>query len=160
MNNNDFNFEQFIKLLDGALASDDKNVKQALRKFLFVAAMVMGDDAEPGPFTQMMETIDSLQQRISTLESQGSYTFSGSTTWPNTTTTTTATGTSWPLVAGSTTAGSITAATTAGGYTSGYARTSPSSSFTTKNIFATYDDEGTKIKEEIKEGLEKLAKSA
>ena len=67
---NEVDFEQFIKLLDGALASDDKNVKQALRKFLFVAAMVMGDDTEPGPFTKMMETMDAMQQRLAILETQ------------------------------------------------------------------------------------------
>jgi len=77
---NDVDFEQFIKLLDGALASDDKNVRNALKKFLFVAALALGDDAEPGPFTQMMETIDNLQRRISTLESQNNSTQ----TYPNT----------------------------------------------------------------------------
>ena len=66
----DVDFEQFIKLLDGALASDDPTIRQALRKFLFVAAMVLGDDAEPGPFTKMMETMDDLQKRIHDLESK------------------------------------------------------------------------------------------
>lgn len=71
---NDIDFEQFIKLLDGALASDDKNIRETLRKFLFVAAMVLGDDAEPGPFTKMVETIDALQRRIATLENQNNTT--------------------------------------------------------------------------------------
>ena len=51
---NDIDFEQFIKLLDGALASDDKNIRESLRKFLFVAAMVLGDEAKPGKIKKMM----------------------------------------------------------------------------------------------------------
>ena len=66
----DIDFDQFIKVLDAALVTDNQNVKKALRKFLFVAAMAMSDDdMERGPFTEMMETIDSLRQRVGALES-------------------------------------------------------------------------------------------
>lgn len=89
---NEVDFEQFIKLLDGALASDDKNVKQALRKFLFVTAMVLGDDCEPGPFSKMIETMDSMQRRLAMLEANNT----------NTVTTTDWTGMSPPYTVGGT----------------------------------------------------------
>lgn len=180
---NDIDFEQFIQLLDGALASDDKNVKQALRKFLFVAAMVMGDDTEPGPFTQMMDTIDSLQQRLAQLEAQLSSTTSGQSTWtyPNWGTTNIGTGTgisSTGTVTGAATSGSI-AGTGSATFTNptGNTGTITLPNATTTAVSGTYqftggsttnmtwDDfndpkTGTNIKEEIKEGLDKLAKSA
>jgi len=177
---NDIDFEQFIQLLDGALASDDKNVKQALRKFLFVAAMVMGDDTEPGPFTQMMDTIDELQHRLATLEGRLN---------PGTTTTDAWTPITYTGIGtGSTSAGTshiTTPSTTGGSITStGYTTftnptgntgtiTLPNSNSTAgtswtisgnpTNPTTTYYDlgdpkTGTSIKEEIKEGLEKLAK--
>ena len=189
---NDIDFEQFIQLLDGALASDDKNVKQALRKFLFVAAMVMGDDTEPGPFTQMMDTIDSLQQRLAQLESQMSPTTTSPFTYPQTTWTGIGTGLGTGTTGtGTSTSGSITATSppTTGGsitttgcttYTNPTGNTGtitlPSSNTvgstwtisgnaantTTSTLWYDLDDPktGTSIKEEIKEGLEKLAKSA
>ncbi len=81
----DIDFEQFVKVLDAALATDDKNVKKALRKFLFIAAMAMSDDdMERGPFTEMMETIDNLRQRVGVLESANTTT----TTFTDQTTTT------------------------------------------------------------------------
>ena len=78
---NDVDFEQSIKLLDGALASDDENVKEALRKFLFVAAMVLGNDTKPGPFTKMMETMDDLQRRLHDLEHKDANTTTTVTDW-------------------------------------------------------------------------------
>ena len=186
---NDIDFEQFIQLLDGALASDDKNVKQALRKFLFVAAMVMGDDTEPGPFTQMMDTIDSLQQRLAILETQSNQTTTvpyqypgttwtgigtGTSTGTGTISTGTGIGTSTPNTSGSiTSTGSTTytnptsniitfpnASTTGSTWTISGGNTSNST--TTTSLWYDMDDPktGTNIKEEIKEGLEKLAKSA
>lgn len=140
--NSDIDFDQFIKLLDGALASDDKNVKQALRKFLFVAAMVIGDDCEPGPFTKMMDTIDSLQHRVASLENQNTLTTTdnlwvtgdtitnigtgASPTFPPTTTTGGTTGS----VTGSGSLTAITPPTTSGSITStGYTTyTNPTSS--------------------------------
>jgi len=183
---NDIDFEQFIKLLDGALASDDKNVKQALRKFLFVAAMVMGDDTEPGPFTQMMDTIDSLQQRLTQLEAQTNPTTSIPSTWtypigtgqqPPFTSPSTAGGPTGTVTGGSATSNGFTTYTNTTGTTgttgtitlpnastSGttYTVTNNPSNTTTSTIW--YDmagpKTGTSIKEEIKESLEKLAKSA
>jgi hypothetical protein len=161
---NDIDFEQFIKLLDGALASDDKNVKNALRKFLFVAALALGDDVEPGPFTQMMETIDNLQRRISILESQKTYTqqtdpttttpwvYTTPITYPNTGapwTTAGGTGTGW-------TSGSVT-------NTAGTTFTNTTTSVSTGNPtypFFGDDKTGTKIKDSIKGKLKGLVKAA
>lgn len=152
MNNNDFNFEQFIKLLDGALASDDKNVKQALRKFLFVAAMVMGDNTESGPFTKMMETIDNLQQRISTLENKDNYTFTSTapdiTTWTN--------GTITPSTTGYYSSGSLSGSAATTDITSIAYNSGTTNIFTSPNSFL--DPSGTDIKEEIMEGINNLAK--
>lgn len=178
---NDIDFDQFIKLLDGALASDDKNVKQALRKFLFVAAMVMGDDCEPGPFTEMMDTIDSLQRRVATLENQNTYTTTdnmwatqgiGTAFNPLFTTPSTAGGTSGSITSsGSTTV--INPAVT----TSTSTITMPNTTTTTAGTIYTISGlsnvtpstlwhdmvdpkTGTSIKEKIKESLKKLAKLA
>ena len=64
----EIDFDQFMKVLDAALGSNDPNVKKALRKFLFVAALAMGDDPEPGPFSDMLGSIDRLNKRIDDLE--------------------------------------------------------------------------------------------
>lgn len=153
---NDIDFEQFIKLLDGALASDDQNVKNALRKFLFVAALALGDDVEPGPFTQMMETIDNLQQRIGILESQPHYTQ----TYPTTTT-------PWVYTTPTTYPNIVSPGTTAGstgsiGYTGGTTYTNITTSASTgTGTWHIYDDAtGTKIKDSIKDKLKGLVKAA
>ncbi len=162
MNNNDYDFEQFIKLLDAALATDDKNVKQALRKFLFVAALVMGNDTEPGPFTEMMETIDRLQERISTLEK--SETHIGSTSvypsWINN-------GTSW-TTGGTNNVTGTPIITSGGGSSTGYINpsttsiTSIASTVAGTSTYTFFDAEknkdGTAIKEKIKECIDNLAK--
>lgn len=72
----DDEFNQFITLLDAACASDDQKIKKALKKFMFLVRLnITDDEMEPGPFTKMMETIDSLQQRVSQLENAGNNTF-------------------------------------------------------------------------------------
>lgn len=163
MDNNDYNFEQFIRLLDGALATDDKNVKKALRKFLFVAALVMGNDTEPGPFTEMMETIDRLQERISTLEKNETHI--GSTTvypsWINNGTSWTTGGTSAvtrtpTITSGS---GSISGST---GYINPITTSITSTASTATGTYTFFDSDnilgGTAIKEKIKECIDSLAK--
>lgn len=143
----DTDFEQFIQILDGALASKDPKVKNALRKFLFVAALAMGDDMEPGPFTEMMETINELQQRISTLESQARN---------DQYTTTTTTEPSWykpyyyPVGPGG--------CVSTGGDT-WFGSTSSTATGTYTNWSATYTDmldPGTQIKDSINEKLDAL----
>ena len=148
---NDVDFEQFIKLLDGALASDDKNVRNALKKFLFVAALALGDDTEPGPFTQMMETIDNLQRRISTLESQKNSTQ----TYPNTPWITYTTPTIYPNIGTPGTAAGTTP------YTYGSTTTSTSSSgYKFTNTTFGDDETGTKLKESVLAKLKGLVKVA
>ncbi len=167
---NDEQFEQFIKLLDAALVSDDKKIKSALRKFMFIMALNLSDDdCEPGPFTKMMETMDDLQRRLAQVEGQN-------TTWTQTTPYTnpyvgggTGTGTAAPYwIPGSTTGGSITltggSATTSGTITTSGSTctgfTAPSSTtFTSYDLGIDYDI-GTTIKEDIKDKLKKLVSTA
>lgn len=175
---NDVDFEQFIQLLDAALASDDKNVRQALRKFMFVAAMVLGDDTEPGPFTQMMETIDALQRRVALLEGTGqnhTYTtpnYPGTTSAPIWYGSGTGTGTSTSgtinIQGGSSTTNAYSTTTTASttgnitlSGTTGYSIPSMTNTVpgTTTTFFYDIADpkSGTKAKNKIAEGLKKLA---
>lgn len=170
----DIDFEQFIKLLDAALVSDDKKIKTALRKFMFIMALNLSDDdCEPGPFTKMMDTIDELQRRVSSLESSNTYTTDPYTqTWPNGVGIGTATpapyiapsttgGTSgqitgttqWMNIPTSSTTGTVTTITSStllGG--SNCWTTSGTGTYTVN-----YEDIGTKIKNEIKDSLAKLA---
>lgn len=64
----EIDLEQFIQVLDHALATDDPKVKKALKKFLFIAALALEGDPEPGPFTQMFEEMDDLRRRVRQLE--------------------------------------------------------------------------------------------
>jgi len=177
----DVDFEQFIKLLDGALASDDKNIQQALRKFLFVAAMVLGDECEPGPFTKMMETMDEMQRRLHSLENKDvQITDTNPYVWPNSgggtpywgggsssgsgTITFTNTGTSTNAVS-TTTTGSNTTTTgniTLGGTTGYCYPTVPGTGVTGTTTWITpgAEETGTEIKQEIEDALDRLANVA
>lgn len=180
-NFNDTDFEQFIKLLDGALASDDKNVRNALKKFLFVAALALGDDCEPGPFTEMMETIDNLQQRISTLELKDNSTYvpnpGTSNPWIYTQPTVypanvpgTATNPQWYQFPGGTTTtitgGSSTGTSTSTGTittlgTTSSATTFPGTASATSGYSVFSEDiSGTRIKDSIVSKLKELVKTA
>jgi len=176
---NEVDFEQFIKLLDGALASDDKNIQQALRKFLFVAAMVLGDDCEPGPFTKMMETMDDLQRRLATLEqptvTPQPYDWYGgsSPTFPGTAGGTwcggsiTSTGTTIPYTNTNAISTTTTASNTGNitfSNTTGYSYLPTTTSGTTTITMNDYAPKpaktGTDIKDEIMEALDRLANVA
>lgn len=183
---NNVDFEQFIKLLDGALASDDKNIQQALRKFLFVAAMVLGDDCEPGPFTKMMDTMDAMQKRLADLEAQpmqttdwfgpSSPTFPGGTQWTGIGTGTTnigaggsitSTGSNVPYTntnATSTTVIPTTTTATTGNITlsgtSGYCYTPSTGTTNTITFNVPPEDTGSEIKQEIEDALDRLANVA
>ncbi|MHA1289806.1 MAG: hypothetical protein ACTSPB_20680 [Candidatus Thorarchaeota archaeon] len=161
----DDEFNQFITLLDAACASDDPKITKALKKFMFLVRLNISDDEmEEGPFTKMMETIDSLQRRVSQLEQpnhftqtdsdwtqttsspqwihQPTYTTGGTYTVPNTTT---SSGTSITLTGGS--------STTLGGSCTGF------TTGTTTTTLINADDsapKGTEIKEAIKDKLEVL----
>lgn len=179
----DIDFDQFIKVLDAALATDNQNVKKALRKFLFVAAMAMSDDdMERGPFTEMMETIDNLRQRVGALEGANVTTFTDQTLttpqWMQSPTyyATTGTGTGSTgninISNGSSTIGNIT--TTAGNTTTAISISpqtysgSSCTGFTTSNTLGytinldLLDDgpKAEKIKSDIVTGLKKLTAKA
>ncbi len=181
----DIDFDQFIKVLDAALVTDNQSVKKALRKFLFVAAMAMSDDdMERGPFTEMMETIDNLRQRVGVLESDNTTTttFTDQTLttpqWMQTPTYygTTGTGTGSAgninITGGSSTTGNIT--TTAGNTTTAISISpqtysgSGCTGFTTTNTLGytinldLIDDgpKAEKIKSDIVAGLKKLTTTA
>lgn len=166
----DDEFNQFITLLDAACASDDPKITKALKKFMFLVRLNISDDEmEAGPFTKMMETIDSLQRRVSQLEQpvnnftdtisdwtqttsspqwiyKPTYTTSGGTyTVPNTSSTNiTLTGTTNTTLGGSSiTTGGCTGFTTTG----------------TSSYIINADDsapKGTEIKEDIKGKLDNL----
>lgn len=162
---NDTDFEQFIKLLDAALVSDDKKIKTALRKFMFIMALNLSeDDCEPGPFTQMMDTIDELQRRVGTLEVKDN---SFTTTDPYTQTwpygyAGIGTGTPPPYVAPGTSSGSTqwmnTTTSTSIPFTTGgcWGGSSTSATYT---INPEDEKTGTEIKDEIKDKLAALANS-
>ena len=180
---NDEQFEQFIKLLDAALVSDDKKIKSALRKFMFIMALNLSDDdCEPGPFTKMMETMDDLQRRVAQVEGQNTFTQSppytqtpytpyvggGSSTSPNSpyitwynanTTTNAVSTTTTPTT---TTSGNITL--TGGSNCTGFTANAYSG-MGTNTVTTSYDlaydvDSGTTIKNEIKDKLKKLVSVA
>ena len=167
----DEQFEQFIKLLDAALASKDKKIKTALRKFMFIMALNLSDDdCEPGPFTKMMDTMNELQRRLAVLESPKTFTSDTYTqTWPYGTTATPA-----PYVVPSTTGGTTqwmnipTSATTSNISITGNTTTAATNSIlggtncwttgtSTFTININDEDTGTEIKNEIKDSLAKLA---
>jgi hypothetical protein len=71
---NEIDLDQFIQVLDHALATDDPKIKKALKKFLFIAALAMEGDPEPGPFTAMLDEMDDLRRRVKALESSSTST--------------------------------------------------------------------------------------
>lgn len=170
MNDTEF-FEQFITLLDAALASDDPKIKNALRKFMFIMALnISQDECEPGPFSKMMDTIDDLQRRLGTLETKdNNFTTTSpydTQTWPYGVGIGTAA--TPPYIAPSTTGGSITGTTqwlnmpastttTITVPTTTTANTGCWSSTTgTYTINISDEDSGTEIKNDINEKLAKL----
>jgi len=159
---NDDEFNQFITLLDAACASDDPKIKKALKKFMFLVRLNISDDEmETGPFTKMMETIDSLQRRVSQLENPNNFTqtdldwtqTTSSPQWiyqPTYTTggTTTSSGTSITLTGGSNTTNTVLGGGSCTGYTTG----------TTTTLINADDSapKGTEIKESVKDKLKDL----
>lgn len=69
----DFNINEFAKMFDAALASDNPTVKKALRNFMLVAAIVTAEETDPrpaGPFLELINEIKRLSAKISVLENQ------------------------------------------------------------------------------------------
>lgn len=166
----DDEFNQFITLLDAACASDDPKITKALKKFMFLVRLNISDDEmEAGPFTKMMETIDSLQRRVSQLENAGNNFTQTDITSPYTTTTTPqwiynptiTTGSSYTAVTPNTSTNiTLSGVGTSNGISSSSTGTITSSSctgFTTTgtgtSIIINAEDsapKGTEIKEDIK----------
>jgi hypothetical protein len=71
----DFDIQEFAKMFDAALASDNPGVKKALRNFMMVAAIVHSqedDDDErlAGPFETILKQLADLQRQVSSIERQ------------------------------------------------------------------------------------------
>jgi hypothetical protein len=179
---NDEDFEQFITLLDAAIASDDPKIQKALKKFVFLIRLNLSDeDCKPGPFTKMMETIDDLQRRVGAVEGLnntwtqtqplGPYhggTSVSPTHWYNNGTSTITTNTTnavsnitLPTTTTASTTGNITlTGLSSGSSCTGFTTTAGSTTSTTFTMPAYEVDSGSKIKEQIKEKLTLLAKAA
>ena len=70
MSNSDVDLEQFAKLFDAALASDNENVKKALRNFLFIAGIVEAQndlETKQGPFSSMLDDIACMKKELTEL---------------------------------------------------------------------------------------------
>lgn len=161
----DDEFNQFITLLDAACASDDQKIKKALKKFMFLVRLnITDDEMEPGPFTKMMETIDSLQQRVSQLENAGNNTFTQTDIkdWGTTTTTP-----QWIYNPTITTAGTYTVPSTSstnitlqgvgtGSSCTGFTTTQATTGTATYIVDDFLSPTGTEIKEDIKGKLTAL----
>ncbi len=172
---NDEDFEQFITLLDAAIASDDPKIQKALKKFVFLIRLNLSDeDCKPGPFTKMMETIDDLQRRIIAVEGTQQPIYYGGqgigsggtavdpfTHWYNngtsTITTNAVSNVTIPVTTTNSTTGNITLS---GSNCTGFTTTAGSTTSTTFTMPAYEVDSGSKIKEQIKEKLTQLAKAA
>lgn len=159
---NDDEFNQFITLLDAACASDDPKIKKALKKFMFLVRLnITDDEMEPGPFTKMMETIDSLQRRVTQLETP-TYTYTDIQDYTTTTTP------QWIYDTGTTTTGTITLPSTSGSSTTlqggsnityGGSSCTGFTTGTTTTTLTNADDsapKGTEIKEKVKDRLKDL----
>jgi len=70
----EFNIEEFAKMFDAALASDNPAVKKALRNFMMVTALVHAqeevnnDERLMGPLETLLKQINELQHRVTRIE--------------------------------------------------------------------------------------------
>ena len=171
---NEIDLDQFIQVLDHALATDDPKVKKALKKFLFIAALALDGDPEPGPFSEMLEEMDELRRRMRSLEDMVAqrHTQTDIKDWYGSSDSTNAI---WKYINDNSTSGtvSITPSTTSGG-TSTTNITGGSScggfvnpTFTTTGTLGGYggftinlgdDEKGKRIKKELQEKLGTLSK--
>ena len=165
----EIDLEQFIQVLDHALATDDPKIKKALKKFLFIAALAMEGDPEPGPFTAMFEEMDDLRRRIKSLEdlqtqkmydyTDYTYTNSGTPTWKYGGGTSTSGTVTIPTTT-TTTGGTVTntGTITSGGCTGFTAPTTSTWSTLGYTINLGDDEKGKRIKEELQQKLGTLTK--
>ena len=104
----DFDINEFAKMFDAALASDNPAVKKALRNFMIVAAIVHAQELNEdkrlaGPFESLLKKVQDLESMVRELQNNRTYKdqytdYHGSTpmpnTWPYPYTTSTTSGTS------------------------------------------------------------------
>ena len=72
----DFDLETFVDLFDTAMSSDNPAVQRALKNLVLISAMVNAQSPESlrkGPLRRVVEDIQILNKRLSTLESAGAY---------------------------------------------------------------------------------------
>jgi hypothetical protein len=108
--NNEFNLEEFAKMFDAALASDNPAVKKALRNFMMVAAIVYAqedDKRQMGPLETLVKKVDHLERIVRDLQNTRTYKdhkdkyyqdYYNNPTWvysPNTSISTTSSTTEW-----------------------------------------------------------------
>lgn len=75
----DFNIEEFAKMFDAALASDNPAVKKSLRNFLMVMAIVDSENTrEPGPMQTLLKRLDTLESQMRSLSYPGGFSGGGS----------------------------------------------------------------------------------
>lgn len=74
MSNEDFDLEAFIDLFDTAMSSNNPAVQKALKNLLMISTIVNSENPKQdqviGPLRRMQNTMQSLNQRISVLESR------------------------------------------------------------------------------------------
>lgn len=73
MTQDEFDLEQFAKMLDDALNSNSPAVKKALSNFLLIAALCNAQQSEDqvrslGPFEKLIRDCEELDRRVRTLE--------------------------------------------------------------------------------------------
>lgn len=72
MYDDEFDIQQFAKLFDAALASDNPSVKKALRNFMMVASIAEAEHTatSPRPLSQVLEKVDILEGRLQAVEKE------------------------------------------------------------------------------------------
>jgi hypothetical protein len=73
---NDFDLEEFARMFDAALASDNPSVKKALRNFMMVAAIVHAEDGNKhiaGPLETLIKKVNHLEDKIRDLQTERKY---------------------------------------------------------------------------------------
>ena len=74
----DFDLEEFAKMFDAALASDNPAVKKALRNFMMVAAIVHAQDNNDseritGPLETLIKRVETLDRTVRELQNTRTY---------------------------------------------------------------------------------------
>jgi hypothetical protein len=77
--NNDFDINEFAKMFDAALASDNPAVKKALRNFMMVSAIVHAQELDEtertmGPLETLVKKVADLERIVRDLQNYNQYT--------------------------------------------------------------------------------------